>query len=158
MELKDAVARAEAIEDVKRLLEQGAFLCSAYGILKPDERVSGWTLSFYSPQTGNITPVDVSEGGCVVGEAGKPVREKTFTPFRGMPKVDVEEALQKARTKAGELKIRPDKIIVSLQKDDLEYWSITFLAGGGEALNVRIDAQSGEVLVAEKSNLLLKNR
>ena len=152
MKLADAITTAEADANVKKLVSGGSFFCSAYVLLSPKEKITMWTLSYYSPKTGKIAPVEVSENDVSIGEEGEPMRDKGFEAL-GTPHVDEEAALAKAAEKMAEMKITPIKTILSLQKDGIEYWNVTFLTSGGVALNVRIDAHSGEGLIAEQSNL-----
>lgn len=153
MRLREVIEKAKNDASVYTLIEKGAFLCSAYVMLNPKEPIRVWNLSYYLPETGKITPVEVSETGVKIGEAGPPLKEKSFEVFSDERFIEAEEALQKALQKAGELQIAPIKTIVSLQKNGLEYWNVTFLTVGGVAFNVRVEAHTGEVLFVEKSSL-----
>ncbi|QQG39587.1 MAG: PepSY domain-containing protein [Candidatus Aenigmatarchaeota archaeon] len=154
MKLADAVKMAEDSADVKALKARGAFFCSAYVMLNPKQKIDAWNLSYYVPKTGKMVPVAVSEKGVATEDADVPLHEKTYAPFDKMPETDEATALQTALRNAEESKIKPVKIILAVQKNGMEYWNVTFLEASGMALNVRIDAHSGEVLLVEKSNLM----
>lgn len=153
MKLVDAIDRAEGHELVEGIKENGGFLTSAYVILDPEQDIEEWNLSYYLPDSGEIASINVSDEISMV-EQGEPVREKTFREFESVPDVSETEACKKAWEKAEEMEMDPNKIILSLQHDEVAFWSVTFLGPAGDALNVRIDAGNGEVLVAERSNLL----
>ena len=153
MRLADAIEQADGTPEVKKLKSEGAFVCSAYVLLAPKEKITSWNVNYYSPRSKKITQVSVGKT-VVVSEEDDPLVEKEYAPFSLKLKVGAEEALGIAEKEAARLKLDASKVLVSLTKDGVEHWSISFISKMGAIVNVRISVETGEIMFSEKTNLI----
>ena len=156
MKIKDAIEKAKEKEGIKEILKNGGFFCSGFITLKSDEKIERWNLSFYNPETGNITSVLVSENSVETGVTDKPLHKKVYNPDESKIKVDSQEALEKAKREFESYGKPLVKILISFQKKEKEFWNISFITKVGSIVNIRIDSQTGETIKKEEINLFQK--
>ncbi|MCD6477520.1 MAG: hypothetical protein J7K87_00780 [Candidatus Aenigmarchaeota archaeon] len=153
MRIKEAIRRAEKTKEISRIIKNGGFLTSGFVTINPKEKIEKWNLSFYDPENEKITSVSVSEGSVKIGVRDKPLHKKIYEPDKAKIKVNAEDALTTAKKEFKKYRLSPRKILVSLQKREREFWNITFITKMGYLINVRIDAENGNVTKSEKINI-----
>ncbi|MCK4634500.1 MAG: hypothetical protein KAT37_01360 [Candidatus Aenigmarchaeota archaeon] len=158
MKIKDAIERAKKKDEVREILKKGGFFCSGFITLKSNEKIEKWNISFYNPETDNITSVLVSENFVETGITDKPLHKRVYNPDESKIKVDSQKALEKARKEFKSYGKPFTKILISFQKKEKEFWNISFITKVGSIVNVRIDSQTGKTIKKEEINLFQKYR
>ena len=106
-----------------------------------------WQIDFYSPQEDEMTSFIVSGKSISLKEEQKLVKGKeeyvNELKLEGI-KISLKEAIDKVKEKYPQE--IPDKIIIILQNIEVPLWNITFLTSSFHILNVKINAESGDIL------------
>ncbi|GEM_PF-1320856 len=155
MKLKEAVERAEKLDEIQDILSSGGFLCSAYFMLEKDEDPEGWNLAFYSEEKDEITAVEVTEDGTEVGVTDAPLHEETGRIRLEDVKIEAEDALESIREILDEeFSVSHEKILFTLKEEDGEHiWRAVFVGKSLSIVSVALDAETGEVVEKEKKSM-----
>ena len=153
MNIKNAIEEAKKDKRIKEILNHGGFLTTGFITLSPKEKIEKWNLSFYDPETEKITSITVSESSKEIGLTDSPIHKKIYKPDELKIKISADDALEKAKNEYKKYNAPLSKILISFQKREKEFWNITFITKIGHLINVQIDAESGEIMKSEETNI-----
>lgn len=154
MRLLEAQKRAEEEEEVKKIIEGGGFICSAFVMLGEGEDIEEWNLGFYSSDREEITAVKVVDDEVELGITDEPLRSTSTEIHPENAAVSARKALEMSKEVldeegGGSYK----KILFSMKSgEDEDIWSAAFI-GGLKIFLVEIGSESGDVLKKEESRI-----
>jgi hypothetical protein len=161
-EMYSKVKDAQAYKDWSENHKDG-YLAHVFVMLsKPDENVD-WQFGFYTESDDLLTPFTLKSDGSVVSvppdkifkEPGSKVEELDISKA----KLSLTEAMEKAaQTKEEKFPaILTDKNICILQhREGKTMWNVTLIGPHATTVNIKMDAESGELIHAEQINLFEK--
>jgi hypothetical protein len=153
LKLKDAVAKAEKTDDIRKLRSSGFFLNSAISILQPDaEEVTEWILTYYNLKQNKVVEVVVNDA-LEFKEAARPIKPTKEELLLSQVKTSDSNMLEKARKEFLKFREPLSQVILSLQVDGKPMWSANFITKTLFIVTVKIDAGSGTLLGSEKNPL-----
>ncbi|MEK6903265.1 MAG: hypothetical protein AABW64_01290 [Nanoarchaeota archaeon] len=160
MKLQDVLSRVESskVFTYWQKENEDSYLSSFFKIIEDQEK-DWWQVDFYSPKKDNITSFLIEQDVKIVGKDSK-IFKKDHEIINKLNLAAVQITDQKAMQIAHELmqekykELKATKKIVILQNIKTTLWNISFITSGLKLLNVRIDAESGDVLEDSLKNIL----
>jgi len=154
----------EGIKSVEKSPEfadglRGSYLCSAISFVQPGKGPESWDLNYYNSERHEIATIQVTERGITHKGIDKPFKDSipklvdlkniavTFSDAFG-----IAEALLKEKHAQS-----PNKIFVSLHTEGAEIWSINFILGSLQIMQVKIDAKTKSVIDSKLHNLMQRD-
>ncbi|MFP4115914.1 MAG: hypothetical protein ACLFTQ_01800 [Candidatus Aenigmatarchaeota archaeon] len=155
MNLEAAVEKAEDLDEIKDILDEEGFLCSAYLMLEEGEGPEVWNLAFYSEGKNEITAVEVTSEDATLGVTDAPLREDTGKISLEEVKVGAKEGLEKVKkVLEEEFGGSYKKLLFSLKSEGgRQEWRAVFVGKSLSIIVISLDAETGEVLEKEKKSM-----
>lgn len=137
---------------------EDSYLSSFFKIIE-DEEKDWWQVDFYNPKKDNMTSFIAEQEVKIAGKDSK-IFKKNHEKIDKLDLTTVNISVQKALQLANDLlkekykEHRATKKIVILQNMKMTLWNVTFLTPSMKLLNVRIDADSGDILEDSLKSIL----
>jgi len=157
MQFKEALEKLHHSQEFKDWHHNG-YLVHGF-IMINDGKIdfSSWQIGYYDQKSDRITPFQVGEH-IQVGAAAEVFKEEKTIVELDVEKVKItaEQALEKAQKIKKEYGEQEDKILFVLQhlKGFGNVWNITFVTTRMNTINVKVDAETGNVKEHKLSSLL----
>lgn len=155
MGVKESYAKLKSSNEFKN--NQG-YLCSFF-IMSPIKELKNqsWQIDFYSKKDDKITSYIVSDDIKLENDNAKIFKdEKTQIHKLKMEniKTGINEILDKSEKIVKKYNETPAKIIIVLQKLDKTLWNISYITETFNLINIKIDAETGELVEENKTSIL----
>ncbi len=150
MEFKEALKNLESSDEYKKWRngDSGSYLSHAFTMADPSLKEE-WQLGYYNKDSDAVTTFSVSGSVLKNPEAEVFKDEKKILPLdRGKVKLTYKEAIDKAENIQKEKYPAHSsfKKIVILQNLEIgQVWNITYITNTFKTLNMKIDAETGEI-------------
>lgn len=144
---KEFQKRIESSKEFKQFKEKNsdAILANAFTMLKD------WQLDYYVPNKDTITSFTIENKKIIQKESEIFRKEKQEILQLNLDniKISLEKAIEKTN-----IKNTQNTIVVLQVIDKKEIWNITYFTTTFKTINVKIDANSGEIISKDESSLL----
>ncbi len=158
LDLFQQIKSVESSPDFKAELS-GSYFCSAISFIQPEGEPESWDLNYYNPEKHEIATIHVSGEGINHKGIDKPFKDSVPKKVN-LPSVSVAfgtayrtaDNLRNEKYRNSQVK----RVFASLYAEDTELWSISFILGGGQILQVKIDAAGGDILESKMHNMMQK--
>lgn len=148
IELTEAIQRAKANEDVKKLKDY--FLCSCFACIKTSsDKINEWTLLFYNQKKNLVLDVFVNDKFVTIGEETPPLKEVEKPDFDAV-KITVEEALAAVK----DFKKSTINVLITLHQKGVMVWTLSMITPDMMATTFDIDAKTGKIIREESTSLV----
>ena len=162
MELKNAIKKLESSEVFKKFIQKNPHYKLAHAFTMVDKVQGPWQIGYYSQEKDRVVTFEVDKHITQSGEEevfkkpGKKVKSLNLDNV----KITLEKAVQIAEdtTKKKYPNETTTKIIVILQTLDHEIYNITLTTETFNMINMRIDAETGEVAACIIQSILSLKR
>ncbi len=144
--LKEFQKKIEESEEFKQFKEKtpDAILANAFTMLKD------WQLDYYSKITDRITSFTIEDNKITLKESEIfRKRKQEIFPLNLDIKIPIEQAIEKTEIKNAQKTIAVLQIIEKKQ-----IWNITLITSSFKTINIKIDANSGEIISKQETSLL----
>ena len=147
MEAGEAIEKAMKDGNVKKIIDDGFFLASAFSSLKKG-KITEWILLFFNSKTKKTIDCYVTQN-INLDEEMPAMKELTELNTEKI-KISAEKAVETAKSKFSGSAI---STLITITTKERVVISITFISAALQATIYDIDAENGEILREESANL-----
>jgi len=155
--LKESLKKLESFGEFKKYKKENPKSClTSFFIMLNEGNKGKWQMDFYNPETHKIVTFVIAE------DITKKPADEIFQKEKGKlekldlekVKIDFKKMLEIAENSLDK-ECKPTKKIIVLQTiEKKETWNVSFIAANFQLINMRIDAQTGEITSKNTESLL----
>tara|TARA_Y100000310_G_scaffold344775_1_gene459430 strand:- start:13291 stop:13785 length:495 start_codon:yes stop_codon:yes gene_type:complete len=156
-ELKNSIKKIEESKEFKSYKSKfpDSYLTAGFMIYDKLDNAK-WQIDFYNPNDKRVTPFELDNGIKIYDSGEVLSKSKQISKLRlTKVKINFEELMKicnKIKKKHGETE---NKTIVILQVlNDKEVWNLTYLTNSFNILNIKVDANKGDVIETKRESLM----